>query len=211
MRPPVSWLLSLLLACVALAAAADDAERARIAAERQALNERFAQEERECQRRFAITPCLDDVRSRRRAALALLRARELQLDDAERQQRAADRRAAIEAKQRLQAARPPAPLAPAPEVRVRPPTAPAPAPAPEVHARPLPAPAPAASAATVPRRTAVDAQARAARAAERAKAAQHRSEAAAADRARIERRLAEREAAGKAVTPLPMPASAPGR
>jgi len=196
MRPPVRWLLSLLLACVALAAAADDAERVRIAAERQVLIERFAREERECQRRFAVTACLDDVRSRRRTALAPLRARELQLDDAERQQRAADRRAVIEAKQRAQAARP----SPAPEPRPRRPAA----------------PASAASATTAPGGTAEGAQARAAQvraaqAAERAQAAQRRREAAAADRARIERRIAEREAAGKVVAPLPVPASAPGR
>lgn len=192
MRPPVRWLL-LLLACLHLAVLAADGERTRIAAERQALLERFAQEERECQQRFAVTACLDDVRSRRRAALAPLRARELQLDDAERQQRAADRRVAIEAKQKAQAARPPP--TPAPEVRLRPPP---------------PVPASSAAAASAPRHKTDDAQARAAQAAERAQAAQRRREAAEADRQRIERRLAEREAAGKVAAPLPVPSSAPG-
>jgi hypothetical protein len=191
MRPPVRWLL-LLLACQHLAVLAADGERTRIAAERQVLLERFAQEERDCQQRFAVTTCLDDVRSRRRAALAPLRARELQLDDAERQQRAADRRAAIEAKQKAQAARPP------------------PTPAPEVRLRPPPVPASSASAASAPRHKTDDAQARAAQAAERAQAAQRRREAAEADRQRIERRLAEREAAGKVAAPLPVPSSAPG-
>ena len=192
MRPPVRW-LPLLLACLHLAGLAADDERTRIAAERQVLLERFAQEERECQHRFAVTDCLDDVHSRRRAALAPLRARELQLDDAERQQRAADRRAAIEAKQKAQAARPP------------------PAPAPEVRLRPPPVPASSASAASAPRPKKDDSQARAAQAAERAQAAQRRREEAEADRQRIERRLAEREAAGKVTAPLPVPSSAPGQ
>jgi len=197
-------LLLPLLAGEATAGAAADAERARIAAERQVLVERFAREERECHQRFAVAACLDDVRSRRRAALAPLRARELQLDDAERQQRAAERRAAIEAKQRLQAARPP--VAPAPEVRVRRPPPQASA-ASAASAASVVSAASAASAASAPRHVASEAQARAAKAAERAQAAQRRREAAAAGRARIERRVAEREAAGKVAAPLPVPAS----
>ena len=62
-------------------------------AERQALVERFADEERACSQRFAVTSCVDEVRSRRRAALAPLRERELRLEEAERNRRAAERRA----------------------------------------------------------------------------------------------------------------------
>ena len=101
----------------------DDAERARLAAERQALIDGFAQEELACQQRFFVNDCVEDVRRRRREALAPLRARELELDDVERQQRAAERRAAIEAKQREQAARP-APAS-APELPPRSPAEPA--------------------------------------------------------------------------------------
>ena len=91
---PMLMLLPL-LAGWACAAAADDGERASIAAERQLLVERYAREERECLQRFAVSACLDDVRSRRRAALAPLRARELQLDDAERDRVVAGLRGAI--------------------------------------------------------------------------------------------------------------------
>ena len=96
------WLTLLLPLLLWLQAArpADDAERARLAAERQALLDGFAQEELACQQRFFVNACVEDVSRRRREALAPLRARELELDDAERQRRAAERRAAIEAKQR---------------------------------------------------------------------------------------------------------------
>ena len=210
-------ILGVCIACLPLLVAAGDDERARIAAERQALQQRFAQEEADCQRRFAVTDCVVAVRERRRAALAPLRARELLLDEADRQRRAADRRAAIEAKQQAQAARPPPPP-PAPELPPRPP---APATAPETRASsplPLPSPLPSASAsassATVPeapRRSASDAESRAAEAAERVRAAQRRREAAQANQERIQRRLAEREAAGKVAAPLPLPGSSAGR
>ena len=214
----------LCIACLPLLAAADDDERARIAAERQALLQRFAQEEADCQRRFAVTDCVLDVRDRRRAALAPLRARELQLDEAERQRRAAERKAAIEARQRAQAARPPPPPQ-APERAPREPAAPA---APESRASsPSPsasasvsASAPASASASAspptaapaaPRRKASDAESRAAAAAERERAAQRRREAFEANQERIRRRLAEREAAGKVVDPLPVPGSSPAR
>ena len=208
-------ILGVCIACLPLLVAAGDDERARIAAERQALQQRFAREEADCQRRFAVTDCVVAVRERRRAALAPLRARELLLDEADRQRRAADRRAAIEAKQQAQAARPPPPP-PAPELPPRPP---APATAPETRASsPLPSPSASASAsassATVPeapRRSASDAESRAAEAAERVRAAQRRREAAQANQERIQRRLAEREAAGKVAAPLPLPGSSAGR
>ena len=219
MRPPVRW-LPLLLACLHLAGLAADDERARIAAERQALLQRFAQEEADCQRRFAVTDCVLDVRDRRRAALAPLRARELQLDEAERQRRAAERKAAIEARQRAQAARPPPPPQ-APERAPREPAAPA---APESRASsPSPSASVSASASAsasassptaapaAPRRKASDAESRAAAAAERERAAQRRREAFEANQERIRRRLAEREAAGKVVDPLPVPGSSPAR
>jgi hypothetical protein len=171
---------------------ADDAERARLAAERQALIDRFAQEELDCQQRFLVNACVEDVSRRRRDALAPLRARELELDDAERRRRAAGRRAAIEAKQREQAARP-APAS-APDRPPRPPAEPASA-------------APASPASASPPSNA-EAQARAARAAERARASQRRREDAEAALERVRRRVAEREAAGKTAAPLPVPDAA---
>jgi hypothetical protein len=176
---------------------ADDAERARLAAERQALIDGLAQEELACQQRFFVNACVEDVSRRRREALAPLRARELELDDAERRQRAAERRAAIEAKQREQAARP------------------APASAPELPPRSPSEPASAwpASPASASQPSSAEAQARAAQAAERARASQRRREEAEAALQRVRRRLADREAAGKSAAPLPVPeaASAPER
>lgn len=194
-------LLSGLLLWLPVAVLADAVERERIAAERQLLIDRYARQERECQQRFAVNDCVDDVRRRRREALEPLRARELELDDAERQRRAAERRAAIEAKQRELAARP-APAS-APEPPPRRPGGPAAA----------GSMAEAASAASMPRGSRTEARAREAQAAERARASQRRREDAEAALERVRRRLAEREAAGKTAAPLPVPdaASAPAR
>jgi colicin import membrane protein len=178
--------LGLLLAClpwcVALAG-----ERASIAAERKALNERYAAEERDCQARFAVTACVEHVRARRRAALAPLRERELQLDDAERQQQAADRRAALAARQQARAERPP------------------PTPAAPPASRPAPAPAGSGAWGKGPR---VDPAARAAEAAQRASAAESRRAQWQANQARVARRQAERAAQGKQAQPLPLPGTA---
>lgn len=88
---------------------ASDARR-RIADARAAVLQRHAAEERACSDRFAVTACIDDVRARQRAALAPLREQELALDDADRQRRAAERQAAVAARQqsRALAATPPA-------------------------------------------------------------------------------------------------------
>jgi colicin import membrane protein len=83
-----------------------------LAARRRAIDAQHAAELRACQSRFAVTACIDDAGQRRREALAPLREVELQLDGAERQQRAAQRRELIAAKQREAAARPPASAAP---------------------------------------------------------------------------------------------------
>ena len=187
--------LSLLLALLfwqQAARPADDAERTRLAAERQVLLDRFAQEELACQQRFFVNACVEDVSRRRREAVAQLRARELELDDAERQQRAAERRAAIKTKQQEQTTRP-APAA-APAMPPRPPAEPASV---------LPA-----SPASVSQQSSAEAQARAAQAAERARASQRRREQTEAALERVRRRVAEREAAGKSAAPLPVPEAA---
>jgi colicin import membrane protein len=184
-------LVLLLLTSPALAAG----ERATLQAERDQLNARFAAEERACATRFAVNACQDDVRARRREALAPLRERELQLDQAERVQRAAARRAAIEAKRKALAALPAASGASsagsagsAPQLRVREPVV-----------------LPPATAASRPARGR-DETARAAEAAARAREAEQRREQAQAAQQRVQQRQADREAAGKKDAPLPVPA-----
>lgn len=66
-------------------------EKARIAAERQQANQRFEIERRACEQRFAVTPCLEEARGRRREVLDRLAREQAVLDDAQRRQRAADR------------------------------------------------------------------------------------------------------------------------
>ncbi len=191
------WLLCMWLGVslgVSSLAWADDAgELARIASQRQVLHERFAEEERACRSRFVVTACLDDVRARQREALAPLRERELRLADEGRQQRAAQRRGDIAAKQQAAQARPAVP--PASASRPRQPTPGAPQPPPR------PAPHPEDSAAR-------DAQAQA-----RVHAAERRREQAKAAQARVARRLAEQQVRGKAAQALPPPtaASSPAR
>lgn len=175
--------------------------RAGIAAERAALAQRFDAEERACAERFAVYACVEEVRARRRAALAPLREQELRLDEAERRRRADERRAAVAQKQAEVARRPPPP--PEPELRLRPappsPVAPGAAPA-------LPAPAKAAAAHE------------AAEAARRAQSLREAGERAEAAEARIrERRARQAEALaakGRQPDTLPRPAakaSAPPR
>lgn len=159
------------------------------------MAERFAAEERACVSRFAVTACVDEVRARRRDALAPLRDRELRLDEAERQRRADERRQGIAQRQAQQAdALQRAPAPPEPETHVRPPLRGASAPV--RAAKPMD-----------------DGAARAAAALRRTQDARLRQEEAKNTQERIERRQAEREAQGKKAQPLPVPnpgaASAP--
>jgi len=192
----MSFLLVAMLCLASLAARAEPAnERARLEAERQAIAQRFSQEEQACRQRFAITGCLEDVRVRRREALAPVRERELNLADLERQQRAAARRLQVAAK--MQAAAGPAAAAsdPVPEVRQ------------------APAPGRAASA-SYPPRVSNDA-AREAAAAERARVGARKLAEIEAGKRRVADRVAARASEGKPVQPLPpLPAqgaSRPGR
>ncbi len=169
-------------------------ERERLAAERQVLLERFAAEERACHGRFVVTACVDELRVRRRAALAPLRARELALDDLERQQRASDRHAARAARPPPAAAASGAPSAPSGAVAA----ADRPAPAASALLRQSDAPP-----------SADGHSSRALQAAERARAAAHRSALIDAAQAEVARKDAQRAASGKAHSALPTPASAP--
>lgn len=101
------WSLALLWPALVLAAGAvpdEAAERSRIQAERQAVQARFAQAERDCASRFQATACLEAARAQRREALDRLRREESVLDEARRRQRAAERLAQVQRRQREQAA-----------------------------------------------------------------------------------------------------------
>jgi len=167
---------------------AADSERSRIAAERKAMAERFAAEERACAGHFAVTACVDEVRARRREALAPLRDRELKLSEAERQHRAQERRQAIAQHQEQALQRAPAP--PEPEARVRQPLL-------------------GASAVARTPRPPNDGAARAATAERLAQEAHQRQEEAKATQERIANRQAQRDAQGKKSRPLPLAAQMP--
>lgn len=182
----------LLLLTGAAAPAQDDmAQRqARIAAERAALADRAEREAAECRQRFAVTPCLDEVRRRQRQAQASLDAEQRTIDEARRAQRLAERQAEVDRKQAEVARRAATPASAA---------APPSAPASRQPVEPVP-----------PRKAPSDA---AAKAAARAEAARQLQAEIQADQARIRERQARRAASGKPVHPLPAPpggaASAP--
>lgn len=184
----LAWGLALaLLTTAAPPAAAADSERARLAQLRKQLSEAFSAEERACTQRFAVTSCVEAVRLRRRDVLAPLRERELQLDEAERLQRATDRRAALELKRAAAAAASVPASAVTPELRVRP-TAPAPSrPASGLRDH---------------------SEERAAQAEQRQHQALQRREEAAAAQQRVQRRQDERKASGRQAAPLPVPSGA---
>lgn len=83
-------------------------ERSAIAQQRAAITQTQAKDEKACHQRFAVESCLQDVRNAARAELAPLRARELELNQQERQERTARRLREIDAKQAQSA--PPTPL-----------------------------------------------------------------------------------------------------
>jgi len=188
------------LTTAALAAPAAT-ERLRLAAERQAAESRYAAEEAECQQRFIVTSCVDDVRLRRRVALAGLRQQEHALDDAERRARAAERQQAVERKSAEAASRPAA-SAPPPNLRLR-----------AAASAASGASGASGASATVPSEPAgrKGPGPEAARdAARRASAAEQRRLIAEAGRARIAAREAERVARGKPAAPLPLPGELAG-
>ena len=86
------------LVAPARAADGDAGERARLAEQRSAAEAGFAARDEECRQRFVVSACVADARRDRRTALDVLRARERVLDDARRQERAGERRAALTAK-----------------------------------------------------------------------------------------------------------------
>lgn len=204
-----------LLCCLCLDAAVAQAqdsvapvgERERIARERAAVEALFTARQAACQSRFAVTDCVNDAKTERRAALAPLRRQAIALDDAERKQRAARRLEDVRNKVGGAQAR-------EPEVVVRkipaaarkaaaPPDEPAPAAAREANHEPVPRPVTARTPRKLPSQTDRQAQESANRARIEA-----RKQAVQAHREAVERRNAQRALTSKRADPLPVPASA---
>ena len=193
----------LLSSCALLAVAAggagadpaqDAGQRRRLEAEMQRLETAFAAELAACATRFAVTDCSEEVRLRRRATLAPLRAQQLALDDTERSRRAAARLAAVEAKRQTRGASVPEPPPPLQATSQAPPRA----------AAPL---------VVVNRQQAAARQQAASEAAARRAAASGRRQQEAEQAAqRVRERLAQRERSGTPAAPLPvLPAAAASR
>jgi len=75
-----------------------DAERSRIRTERAFEESEFIKREAACYARFAVTDCLESLRSQRREKLDALRRQEVVLDDADRKQKAQERMLRLEGK-----------------------------------------------------------------------------------------------------------------
>lgn len=180
-------------------AQAPDAERSQLLAQQAELSARFDAQEQACRARFVVSACIEGVQQRRREALAPLREKLLQLDEAERLRRGAARQQSLADKARLRAERMEAAQAAA--------TAASSASAPRTRQRMLP---PASRLDESPNAPGRDDEAarREADAAERVRQAQRRQALAAERQARVERRLAEREAQKRPVQPLPADGSA---
>ncbi len=190
--------------------------RAALADERQRLVAGFDAEEAACARRFFVNACIDEVRQRRRAALASIDTRERALDEAVRRERAEQRRrSTLQRQQAAATAEATAAAASASRAGTTPSAAGA---APDAPVRRTSAPprsprTPASAGAPRQTRAPPDPAERAAEAAARAAAAERRREETRAVQERIGRRQAERAASGKVTQPLPVPvpASAAGR
>lgn len=183
-------------------------ERQRLAAERAAVEVRYVEREAACQQRFAVTDCVNDAKKERRDALAPLRRLGAAIDDAQRKQRAAQRREDVRRKvdnaqtrerevvvreapaaARLPAAAPPAEAGSAPQRKAR-----------EATPKPAPRRVTARTAPELP----TDAERRAREADAQARIAA-RKQAAQAHREAVENRNAQRALSGKQADPLPVP------
>lgn len=213
----VALLLSAALFAARAAEAPDDAaEGQRLAAQREAVEQRHALDEGACAGRFALTRCLDQARERRRAALAEVREGELRLDARQRALRAEERRRAIAAKQAKAAAAPAdggearsgadRTATAQPERRGRVPAGRPPAPdAGAVQAVEPPASPGATGQASAPAAAEAASSAKGADKPRRAADNASRQDAWRQAQARITRRLADRQAQGRPVQPLPPP------
>ena len=199
-----------LAGAVAHAQAPEDAgaERERIARDRAAVQALFAEREAACQTRFAVTDCVNEAKTQRREALAPLRRQAVALDDAQRQQRAAQRledvrnkAGSVQVREREVVVRDPPAAARKPVAA--PPAEAASAPVRDVKRKP----APRRTTARAPAQLKPEAERRAQEAAALARI-EARKQAAQAHREAVEQRNAERAARGKRAAPLPVPASA---
>lgn len=95
-----AMLLAAAVAVLAIPAQGADgnAERARLAEERSAVEARFVDRDAECRQRFVVSACVAEARRARRTALDSISARQRVLDDARREHRAVERRTALAAK-----------------------------------------------------------------------------------------------------------------
>lgn len=76
-----------------------EGQRERITAGRTAAAQRFADQEKQCWKRFMVNACIRDASDERRATLDRLRHEELTLNDLERKRRTANRLLELEQKQ----------------------------------------------------------------------------------------------------------------
>ncbi|MEP7297220.1 MAG: hypothetical protein ABI702_13620 [Burkholderiales bacterium] len=182
-----------MLALVAAMPLRAEPERDRIATERAAANAHFAEQERECAQRFVVTSCVEAARREQRMTLTRLHRAELALDETARREAATRRRQALNDKARVQDARASEPAGSARRTAPRAaPTANPPATA-QGHAGGASSPSGDERRALEDHNKATfDAKARAAQ--------QHREA--------VERRNAQRAAAGKVAAPLPVPSGA---
>ena len=88
----------LIAGSVALAQTGSDVERERISAERSRLEATFTREDTACYKKFLVNNCLDEVKIRRRDALADLRRQEIVLNDEARKSKGAEQLQKIEDK-----------------------------------------------------------------------------------------------------------------
>lgn len=84
----MSRLLPIFLLCAVAAAQAQPATRAEVVAQREAIEAQFTRDKAECEKRFSVAACLDDLRQRRHDALTPLVQREHELAAEERRARA---------------------------------------------------------------------------------------------------------------------------
>lgn len=193
---------------VAAAAADDAAQRQRIARERAEIEQRTRLAQAACAERFAVSACMAQARSERRAAVQQLDHQTALLDDAQRKQRAAERQERL--RQRREAeARQADKAAPAPAAQARERTGAAPGAAAREDSLDGAAAAPARKGtASAQSRAQANARARA-DAAQRASASQERAQQADAHRKAIEQRNLERAEKKRPSPPLPLPPPLP--
>ncbi len=110
MKTRLSWLLWLAVAPVWASSEEVPAriaqERERLQLERAAIEQSHADRVRECWQRFVVNACLQEARRSRHAALAPLRAQELELNAQERAWRSQQRDERLQEKQRSQERQP---------------------------------------------------------------------------------------------------------